>query len=846
MSQVVFTCTTASNNGFEADNYTKNGNIGTWSNSVGANVISLKASGAQTRISKIEITVLGGTTLTFTPPAGTYTEAQNVTIACATEGATLEYSKDGENWLPYSEAIPVTKSVTLYAKATKDGESATASADYVIKQAVKVSSIADMYEKIAKPASGASSEEFVVDFESVVIASGAGNNYIYDGEKYSLIYKSGMNLASTTKVAKGWTATLKNYNGLYEIEPAVELTTLEGGVLPEPTVVTAEAINADNQALYALLKNVTVSDATPETAKAYTVTVDGQTINCFNRFGVASQPEGLYDVVCIISVNNNSPQILPISFSKVEVPVTLGEIVVTYGEDNTPVENDAKLIGDKAVVVGTVFNFSAENATSIVVVDVDDNVIAQGESSTTWTPTVAGSELLTVTATREGEDPKTLSFMVEVVAAPAPQLGDIVVTYGDGNVVSDDFDVLTTVEAGTVFSATAENATHIKVETWYGENVFEADGPQISWTMTEPIEEEGVTVTATLGEESPEFMFRIKVVAPKDEIWTLVKTVDELIVGGRYIITNDEAVSAMSSENNANFRKITSVTVSEDILKNPSADVLQLEIEMDGEDYMWRTVNYRDTNNEIAARQGYLNVASGNSNYLNATYPTETNLSRRNTSVSFDGNNVLITFVNADFKTGPEKRRIFFNNDRFATYSETNSEMGKIKVFKLEMPEVPMFDEKVGEMSVSFTSTKGELHAWVIEYDAEDNVVKENEVEVTETPASVMAKAPAADDTTWTNKVAEENEEFIIAAPETEGNYKMIRAKAVHNGAHSAEVVRGITYEGGVLSGVEAVVAEDADAAVEYFNLQGVRVNAEQPGLYIRRQGDKVSKVVIR
>ena len=50
----------------------------------------------------------------------------------------------------------------------------------------------------------------------------------------------------------------------------------------------------------------------------------------------------------------------------------------------------------------------------------------------------------------------------------------------------------------------------------------------------------------------------------------------------------------------------------------------------------------------------------------------------------------------------------------------------------------------------------------------------------------------------------------------------------------------------GVSTGVEAVEIEDADAPVEYYNLQGVRVANPQNGLYIVRQGNKVSKQIIR
>ena len=78
-------------------------------------------------------------TPTFTPAAGTYTSAQSVTIACATEGATIYYTTDGSvpsatNGTVYSEAIAVNENTTIKAIAVKDGmaNSAVAEAEYVI------------------------------------------------------------------------------------------------------------------------------------------------------------------------------------------------------------------------------------------------------------------------------------------------------------------------------------------------------------------------------------------------------------------------------------------------------------------------------------------------------------------------------------------------------------------------------------------------------------------------------------------------------------------------------------------------------------------------------------------
>ena len=49
-----------------------------------------------------------------------------------------------------------------------------------------------------------------------------------------------------------------------------------------------------------------------------------------------------------------------------------------------------------------------------------------------------------------------------------------------------------------------------------------------------------------------------------------------------------------------------------------------------------------------------------------------------------------------------------------------------------------------------------------------------------------------------------------------------------------------------VNTGVNDIVTEDVNAPVEYYNLQGVRVANPEAGLYIRRQGNKVTKVLVK
>ena len=72
----------------------------------------------------------------FTPAGGTYYEAQEVTISCSTEGATIYYSTESENgpWAEYEDAISVTEDMTIWAYAETEGynNSPVASATYVI------------------------------------------------------------------------------------------------------------------------------------------------------------------------------------------------------------------------------------------------------------------------------------------------------------------------------------------------------------------------------------------------------------------------------------------------------------------------------------------------------------------------------------------------------------------------------------------------------------------------------------------------------------------------------------------------------------------------------------------
>jgi hypothetical protein len=80
-------------------------------------------------------------TPTFSPPAGTYATAQNISISCPTSGATIRYTQNGseptesDSTVASGGSVTVSSSQTLKAKAFKSGMAAsnTTSAAYELK-----------------------------------------------------------------------------------------------------------------------------------------------------------------------------------------------------------------------------------------------------------------------------------------------------------------------------------------------------------------------------------------------------------------------------------------------------------------------------------------------------------------------------------------------------------------------------------------------------------------------------------------------------------------------------------------------------------------------------------------
>ena len=124
----------------------------------------------------------------FTPAAGTFVDRIEVTLACATPGATIYYSLDNEQWSQYIDPIPVTDDITIWAKAkVGDVESEVVSATYTKNPATTVEVTFD--GEIDKGNSTGSRESYTVVKDPVTMFVGDGlvssDHYrIYSGSEF--------------------------------------------------------------------------------------------------------------------------------------------------------------------------------------------------------------------------------------------------------------------------------------------------------------------------------------------------------------------------------------------------------------------------------------------------------------------------------------------------------------------------------------------------------------------------------------------------------------------------------------------------------------------------------------
>lgn len=113
----------------------------------------------------------------------------------------------------------------------------------------------------------------------------------------------------------------------------------------------------------------------------------------------------------------------------------------------------------------------------------------------------------------------------------------------------------------------------------------------------------------------------------------------------------------------------------------------------------------------------------------------------------------------------------------------------------------------------------------------------------------IAAVAETNDDVVF-SPASNNTQHYFAQLPATSHKYVVLRTSKALNTEWGIKVrdlkVYATTGSPSIETGVETIVSDSENAPVEYYNLNGIRVNNPENGIFIRRQGSNVSKVIIR
>lgn len=335
-------------------------------------------------------------TPTFSPAAGTYYEAQNVTISCSTTGATIYYTTDGTapttSSLVYSNPIAISETTTVKAMGVKSGMdiSSVATATYTIQQLQTITTIAGLWEFAATAGSSTPSQPNAnVTFNDWYVTGVKGSQaWVSDGQYGFVIYQSGHGFVAGDKLSGTMACKVVMYQNHYaEIMgvKATDLTVVSGQEMPVLTTSIA-ALEVRNYGTA-----INLGTCSYNGIKFYDAA--GDSIALYNNFNVNPNPISSleagkqYNVkgVSIIywTSNSQTQQIAPRSADDFEEVVGPTEQVVT--PTFTPVAgeyNEAQNVTIACTTQGATIHYTLDGTNPTANSAVYNGPIAINETTT--------------------------------------------------------------------------------------------------------------------------------------------------------------------------------------------------------------------------------------------------------------------------------------------------------------------------------------------------------------------------------------------------------------------------------------------------------------------------------
>ena len=283
-------------------------------------------------LDEVKVTVSGEVQVTaaptFSPAAGTYYEAQSVTLS-AEDGASIYYTINGDEPTAqstlYSTPIEVAQTTTIKAIAVKDGvSSAVASATYTIVTATKVASIAEMLEQ---------EDGTLVEFSNPVTAIFQDGNYMFvkDATGVTQFYgKVETQYENGDVIPAGVKGTFVMYNDVVPqltvwdtADSFAESTENTGEV--DPTKYAVADVTNDLANQYVVIENVTITSEQSGDYTNYYAKSGNDKVMIYARFSTftneqlaALEAGKEYNVAGFVTIFKGAPEIYIVSVTDPE------------------------------------------------------------------------------------------------------------------------------------------------------------------------------------------------------------------------------------------------------------------------------------------------------------------------------------------------------------------------------------------------------------------------------------------------------------------------------------------------------------------------------------------------
>ena len=329
--KIEFLCTSSNPaTGFgSVDGMTYDGNNGTWTGN--ETNVTFTATEKQVRAAEIIVYVVGDdpnieiAAPVIYPEKNTVfdkTKGLEISISCETEGATIYYSTDGENYSQYEAPFKIYETTTVSAYAQL-GELKSETVYSKYNAAIMVYDL----DEANGLADGVS---FYFQGNAVVTYKNGKNLWVRDASGSGLIFGNSIQSGTFNQgdvLKAGWDAQKKNYgaNGYdlfipefqypnnLEVDPTQEAQTVE------PTEYTT--ITVDNVNEYIILKGQTITISGQDMTNA-------DDLLFFDKFGVnPTFEEGkTYDITGIVTIYHDAPEVYIVDVTEAEVAGKPGDV----------------------------------------------------------------------------------------------------------------------------------------------------------------------------------------------------------------------------------------------------------------------------------------------------------------------------------------------------------------------------------------------------------------------------------------------------------------------------------------------------------------------------------------